>query len=225
LTDAYSQNDILLTTVPYMKANHLSVFSGTASSEFGKPLASVFPLAGTSECVGFLKGGLPIGDPGGPGLRLTGWAWDAKHRQTPSTIIVTTNGTITGLGAAGAWLPEGRNLYPRISSRCVGFYAFVPPPPAGAVVNLYAVLRGNPPPLAISTVGDKRLQTDSEYTDSSRRRLEPMDDRLRRCGPQAHRPRPAPKTHLLLFSYYWRPVSDRSTSYPVSCLTLFLTRL
>jgi len=146
LSKTYGQMDMLLKAAAYMKANRLSIFSGAVASELGKPLASVFPLATTGECVGFLKGGMPIGGPSGPGsfFVLGGWTWDAKHHRPPSAIVVTTNGTITGLGAVGDWLPEGRTMYPGISSSYIGFFAFVPEPPPGAVVDLYAILSGNP---------------------------------------------------------------------------------
>jgi hypothetical protein len=145
LSKTYGQIDMLPRAVAYMKANRLSIFSDTLSSELGKPLTSVFPLAAAGECVGFLKGGVATEEPSGPGIVLAGWAWDAKRHKPASTIVVTTDGTITGLGAVGAWLPEGRTLYPGISSRYIGFYAFVPPPRAGAAVNLYAIVSDNPP--------------------------------------------------------------------------------
>lgn len=145
LSKTYGQIDMLPRAVAYMKANRLSIFSDTLSSELGKPLTSVFPLAAAGECVGFLKGGVATEEPSGPGIVLAGWAWDAKRHKPASTIVVTTDGTITGLGAVGAWLPEGRTLYPGISSRYVGFYAFVPPPRAGAAINIYAIVSDNPP--------------------------------------------------------------------------------
>ncbi len=145
LSKTYWRMDTLAKAVPYMKANQLSIFSETSASEIGKPLTSVFPLAPAGECAGFLQGGMPSNAPSGPGIVLAGWAWDVKHHKPASSIVVTTDGTITGLGAVGAWLPEGRTLYPGISSRYVGFYAFVPPPRAGAAVNLYAIVDDNPP--------------------------------------------------------------------------------
>jgi len=145
LSKTYWRMDTLAKAVPYMKANQLSIFSETLPSEIGKPLTSVFPAAAAGECVGFLKGGMPAAEPSGPGLVLVGWAWDAKHHKPASSIVVTTDGTITGLGAVGAWLPEARTLYPGISSRYIGFYAFLPPPRAGAAISLYAILNDNPP--------------------------------------------------------------------------------
>ena len=165
---AYPQMDLLLRTVPYMKANRLSAFSGALSSELGKPLASVFSMAAAGECVGSLKVVTPIDEPSGPGLRLVGWVWDMEHHQPPSTIVVTTNGTITGLGAAGGWLAEGRAAYPEISSSYLGFFAYVPKPHPGAVVNLYAILHGNP---SSACYFDGWRQTESA------KRLSPGDNR------------------------------------------------
>ncbi len=145
LSKTFEGMDGLLKAVDYLKSNRLSIFSSTAPAELGKTLSSVLPSAKVGECVGFLKGGLATDEPSGPGLLLAGWAWDIKHHGPASTIIVTTNGTITGLGAEGDWLPDARTLYPGISSSYIGYYAFVPQPQPGAVVSLYAILPGNPP--------------------------------------------------------------------------------
>ncbi len=145
LSKSYPDLHLVATTVPYMKANHLSIFSTRLSSELGQPLSSVFPLAATGECVGHLKGGMPAGPPGVPGLVLAGWAWDVKRREAPSSILVTTDGVISGLGAIGDWQAEPPAAYSKVWSESIGFFALVPGPKPGAVVNLYAILRSNPP--------------------------------------------------------------------------------
>ncbi len=91
----------LLGTVPYLKANHLSVFSSGDLSELGKPLESVFSTAVSGDCTGAAESIAIIDDPAGHGLRVLGWAWDLKHGQPPAGIVVTTDGVITGFGAVG----------------------------------------------------------------------------------------------------------------------------
>jgi len=136
--------DMLLREVPYIRANRLSVFSGELPSELGKPVTSVFPASAAGECVGFVKAVTPIDDASGRGLRLAGWVWDTKHHRLPSAIVVASNGTITGLGAAGGEVANGHTLYPGISSDEVVFLAFFPEPQPGALVNVYAILPGRP---------------------------------------------------------------------------------
>src|SRR5208337_3768824 len=79
---------------------------GTHAAEFIL-LGGVAILVNRSDdCTGALESTAPIVDPGGPGLRLTGWAWDVKHQRPPLAIVVTTNGIITGIGAVGGWRPD-----------------------------------------------------------------------------------------------------------------------
>ena len=138
------RRDTLLLTLPYLKANRLSAFSNSAASDLGKPLESVIPFANSDDCTGALESGARMDDPDGPGLRIAGWAWDRKHRQPPSTVVVTTGGIITGMGAVGQWRRDVRVANPEVSSSYVGFVAFVPETQPNSVVKLYAILRGSP---------------------------------------------------------------------------------
>lgn len=143
LRKTFPRMDMLLKAADYMKANHLSIFADL-SSELGEPLTSLFPLAGPGECVGFLQGGRPVQEVTGPGLFVAGWAWDVKHHKPGSQIVVTTNGIVSGLGATGAWLPDARRMYHGINSSYIGFFAVLPQPPPGALVNVYTIVDGKP---------------------------------------------------------------------------------
>jgi hypothetical protein len=133
--------DILLWTSRYLEANQLSVFASTTPSELGKPLTDVFHES-VGECTGALESVAPITEPTGPGLRLSGWAWDTKHKRPASSIVITTNGIIRGLGAVGQWRPDATGA--PTSTGYVGFVGYVPQPAAGAMVNIYAILDGSP---------------------------------------------------------------------------------
>ena len=137
--------DIVPRAARYLKANHLSVFAGTVPSELGKPLEDVFPVTSSGDCTGVLEAVAPIVEPSGPGLRVTGWAWDVKHQRSPSAIVVTTNGIITGVGAVGGWRPDVAAMQSGISSSYAGYVAYLPELEGISVVNLYAILRGRPP--------------------------------------------------------------------------------
>lgn len=146
--------ETLSKTVPYIMANRLAVFSGGASSELGKSLKSVFPLARPDDCAGSLESVVVIDSPSGPGLRILGWALDRKHRHSASTVVVTANGIIAGLGAVGEWprffkgvIGEGWFFFranPGLPSRPDGFIAFVSDRERGSSVEVYAILRGDP---------------------------------------------------------------------------------
>jgi len=145
LKEAYSIPDVLLMAARYMRANQLSVFSGSFPSQLGKPLESVFPLAAANDCAGKLESVAPIENANERGLRVAGWAWDRKHGHPPSAIVVTTNGIITGLGAVGEWRPGVRATDRSLSTSYIGFVGYAPEPELASVVNFYAILHGNPP--------------------------------------------------------------------------------
>jgi hypothetical protein len=140
----YPDLNTMLLMAGYLKANHLSVFAGPVSSELGKPLEQVFPVTSSGDCTGALESVAPIADPRGPGLRLTGWAWDVKHQRPPSAIVVTTNGIITGIGAVGGWRPDVAATQSEASRSHPGYIAYVSEPSGISIVNLYAILRGSP---------------------------------------------------------------------------------
>jgi hypothetical protein len=143
LKKVYPQLDRLLVMARYMKANQLSVFSGSVSSQLGKPLESVFPLAAFDACAGTVESVDVLVE--GRGLRVVGWAWDRKHNQPPSEIVVTTNGIVTGLGAVGEFHHCARSMKPLVSSSYIGYVGYLPEPPPGSIVNFYAILHDSPP--------------------------------------------------------------------------------
>ena len=145
LKQTYPQTDMPLSTLPYLKMNRLSVFSGGDGWELGKPLESVFPQASPDDCTGVLEPAVKLEVPYGRGLRISGWAWDRKHHQPPVAMVATTDGVITGLGAVGQKRPELRAAQRELSSSHVGFVAFSPEPQPNSEVKLYAVLSGSPP--------------------------------------------------------------------------------
>jgi len=145
LKEAYPRPGWLVMIARYMKANQLSVFSDSVPSQLGKRLESVFPLAALDDCAGTLESVVSIDDANQRGLRVAGWAWDRKHGQPPSEIVVTTNGIMTGLGAVGEWRQGVRAMKPRMSTGYIGYVGYLPEPPPGSIVNLYAILHGSPP--------------------------------------------------------------------------------
>jgi len=117
---------------------------GTHAAEFIL-LGGVAILVNRSDdCTGALESTAPIVDPGGPGLRLTGWAWDVKHQRPPLAIVVTTNGIITGIGAVGGWRPDVAAIQPEASRSHPGYIAYLTEPLGISIVNLYAILQGSP---------------------------------------------------------------------------------
>jgi hypothetical protein len=144
LLTAFPDVSIMLWAARYLETNHLSVFADPMASALGKPLEEVFPVTPAADCTGALESVVPVVDPRGPGLRLTGWAWDVKHQRSPSAIVVTTNGIITGVGAVGGWRPDLNAIQPRASRSHPGYIAYLPEPTGISIVSVYAISRGSP---------------------------------------------------------------------------------
>ena len=141
LAQVYPEKEMLMKTVPYMRANRLSIFAGAPAGTLGKPLDSVFPLADPGACTGALETVFPVDNSFGavtgfgPGLRVLGWAWDTKRRQIPSAIAVAIDGKLVGLGATG-------NLRP---PRSDGFVAYSSELSPQSTAGFYAILNTSPP--------------------------------------------------------------------------------
>jgi hypothetical protein len=139
---AFWNPDYLLTLLPYMRQERLSVFAEPDSLLLGKPLESAFALASSNECIGEVESTVPM--PGAADslapLRITGWAWD--YRQPPAQIVATTDGIITGLGAVGDWRPIDKATRPSMTSNYIGFTGYVER--ASAPVEIYAIKRSQP---------------------------------------------------------------------------------
>lgn len=145
LQEAFPIVNIIVWASGYLKANHLSVFSGPVPAALGNPLEDVFSVGPSGECIGALESVTPMVEPRGPGLRVTGWAWDVKHQRSPSSIVITTNGIITGVGAVGGWRPDVAAMHPGISSNYAGYTGYLLEPRGISVVTLDAILPGSPP--------------------------------------------------------------------------------
>ena len=144
LGEVHAGMDVFTSAVPYMRANRLSVFSDRSASILGKPLESVFPLAQSQECSGALESALPVDSSYGRGLRMLGWVRDRGHHRLPSSIVVTMNGLIIGLGATGKFVPYVHDVNPGLPTRDDGFVAYAPSLSPGSTVNVYAILLRSP---------------------------------------------------------------------------------
>ena len=139
----YHPEDVL-SLVPYMRKERLSVFAGMQPSLLGKPLDSMFDVTSLSECLGQVESVTEVAGVWPRSLRITGWAWDYKQRRTPSGIVATANDIITGLGVVGGWRPAVRGANPKVTTNYSGFTGYVRNVPPSDPVKIYAILHGNP---------------------------------------------------------------------------------
>ena len=144
LSEVHAGMEAFTKAVPYMRANRLSVFSDRSALILGRSLESVFPLADSTECSGALESAVPVDSSYGLGQRMVGWVRDREHQRLPSTIVVTMNGLIVGLGATGKFVPYMHDVNLGLPTRDDGFVAYAPSLPAGSTAELYAILRRSP---------------------------------------------------------------------------------
>lgn len=128
-----------------LEPNGLSIYSGDAQPQLGKPVNSLFRIVSSDECQGELHQVKPVETSTRPALRISGWAWDVRHQQLPLEIIATTDGTVTGLAAPGGWRASSQNANPWKESSYSGYVGYVRDAAPATPLEIYAVLRGDPP--------------------------------------------------------------------------------
>jgi hypothetical protein len=138
---AYPDPGYLFPFATYMREERLSVFFGRLSSLMGMPLDSMFNLTSSNECTGKLESATEVASAWPRSLRITGWAWDSKHRRPPSGVVIATHGVIMGLGAVGDWHPMNQAANPWMASSFIGFTGYVQNVEQSSPMDIYAILR------------------------------------------------------------------------------------
>lgn len=133
--------DNVLSLLPYLERERLSVFSGSQFTLLGKTVNSVSSSTSSNDCLGEVESVTEITTAWPRSFRVTGWAWDTKDRRPPAEVVIAVDGIITGLGAVGDWRPEQETDNARITSHFTGFAGYVRDVPKSSAVEIYAVLR------------------------------------------------------------------------------------
>lgn len=137
---AFPPPDYVLTVVPYMRDDKLSVFLDSLASQLGKALNSVFRVVSSGSCTGAAQSVNVTGAGESQALRITGWAWDFKHRSPPAEIVAMADGVIAGLGAVGDWRPTIRATRPWINTSFIGFSGYARNAPEWIFMPFYEAL-------------------------------------------------------------------------------------
>jgi hypothetical protein len=125
--------------VPYMRSNQLAVFHGRLPSLLGKSLQSAFTIAASDECRGEVRAVHFIPHAIPRAVQITGWAWDNKGQEAPSTIVTATNGVINGVGVVGGWEAAIRQAHPEINTNYAGFLGYVTNVEPTDEIRVYAI--------------------------------------------------------------------------------------
>ncbi len=137
---AHSHASYARSFIPFLRDHRLSVFTEPEPYLLERPLSAEFRQQGPEDCAGEVESTVALTSSWPRALRLTGWAWDARDRKTPFTIIVTADGIISGLGVVGDRRPK-KQVRGQDTGDFTGFTAYVREVSRSNAVDLYAVSR------------------------------------------------------------------------------------
>jgi hypothetical protein len=165
IQQAFPYGDYVLSVVPFMRENHLSIFHATNQPLLGAPIDSIARQTAPEQCQGALQTVSVIRNGDRQDLRIAGWAWSLAHQQPASYVVVVADGRGAGLGATGDWRPTIRAVHPYMNTSFIGFTAYAKGVLATRPVDIYAVFGSNPAEACyVATVppsqGDKRNFSD-----------------------------------------------------------------
>ena len=139
---AHSQAGYPRSFVPFLRDHGLSVFAEPEPYLLGQPLNMEFRQQSLGDCTGEVESTTALASGWPRSLRINGWAWDTHDRKIPRTIIVTTDGIISGFGVVGDRRPDKR-VGGQKAGDFTGFTAYVRDLSRSNMLDLYAVARQN----------------------------------------------------------------------------------
>jgi hypothetical protein len=121
----YYDPQAVVSVVDYFRRHGLSVFATKAARWNGQELGSVFALS--EGCVGYVDGAEALPSDRHQGLRVRGWAWDDRDRETADAIVITNqDGRIVGTARTLHRRDDvSRALPGRVLTPWVGWRGFV----------------------------------------------------------------------------------------------------
>ena len=136
---SFSYADYVLSVVPFMRDNHLSIFRERGQLELGAPLSSIAREIESDQCRGAVQTVSVVRNDSDQDLRITGWAWNLRRRKPVSHIVVVAGGNVVGLGASGDWRPTVRAANPGMNTSFIGFTAFAKNVTPITPIDIYAL--------------------------------------------------------------------------------------
>jgi len=121
---------------------HHSLLAFPEARWLGTPLQDHFHQVPGNQCLGSLDLVNTIPNSLAGGVRVIGWAWDAKERRVPSRIWITdSTGIIRGLGLLNEPRLDVATAYHTAGMGQAGWVAYSRVPPGAALFTAYAQLR------------------------------------------------------------------------------------
>ena len=144
IQQAFPYADSVLSVVPFMRENHLSIFGEHGRPQPGSTIGSIVREIAPENCRGAIQTVSAVRSDGQQDLRITGWVWNLLYRGPVSYIVVVADRRVVGLGASGDWRPTVRAANPYMNTSFVGFTAYAKSVPPLTPVEIYAVDRKMP---------------------------------------------------------------------------------
>ena len=140
LADAYPDPQAVLRAAQYMKDNRLSIFAGDLYAQLGQPFDATYHVRPATDCSGYVSSTqlLPADD--GPGLRITGFAWDKQSNRPARDIVAVANDRISGYGTSVSIPQDLSAARPNSDPGRFGWVAYVRDIPHPGSIQLYAVV-------------------------------------------------------------------------------------
>jgi len=111
--------------LPALQNKGVSVFATRMAHDLNRPLDAAYRLR-PQRCFGSVERVLPV-QTQAPGLRVLGWAWDARTRRVPSQIVLVSGERIVGYGQPGYWRPELAKHVHDKNARRAGWIGYAEP--------------------------------------------------------------------------------------------------
>jgi hypothetical protein len=110
--------------IPFLKQNQLSLFSTRLARELHQPLVAAYRIR-SEPCWGEVTNRETITNPTGPGLRVTGWAWDPFQQRPVGQVVFVDEGTIVGYGEVGFPRDDLRPVFNSHSAANAGWEGYI----------------------------------------------------------------------------------------------------
>lgn len=128
--------------LPFLKRNHLSLFSSWLARDLNQPLSAACSLR-PPPVWGDLTTLQAVTSPAGPGLRVSGWVWDPLRSRAGSQLVFVAGGRIVGYAEIGfSRLDLGKRLGKR-SAADAGWVGYIEAVPQNTTVSAYAADRAS----------------------------------------------------------------------------------
>jgi hypothetical protein len=133
--------DLVRTYTPFLRENHLSVFSDPLFTARGRALASIFSGSPRQDCLGAFESMKPLeGSTPRKGM-VSGWGWLRAEKRSPDSVVLADeNGTIVGLAHGLESRPDLAATFHNSELLSTGWSGYYHAEPSSKIITAYGIL-------------------------------------------------------------------------------------